>query len=69
MKIDPHKNTIVCGDNLEWLNWIPDESVDMCYIDPPFFSNQNYEIIWGNGAEVASFGDRFSGGIEKYIDW
>lgn len=69
MKINPNKNTIVCGDNLEWLEAIPDESIDLCYIDPPFFSNRNYEIVWGNGAEVRSFGDRFSGGIEKYIDW
>jgi DNA modification methylase len=69
MRIDPSKNTIVCGDNLEWLNWIPDESVDLCYIDPPFFSNRNYEVIWGNGAELRSFGDRFSGGIGHYIEW
>jgi len=69
MKIDPSKNTIVCGDNLEWLNWIPDESVDLCYIDPPFFSNRNYEVVWGNGAELRSFGDRFSGGIGHYIEW
>lgn len=69
MKIDPSKNTIVCGDNLEWLNWIPDESVDLCYIDPPFFSNRNYEVVWGNGAELRSFGDRYSGGISHYIEW
>ena len=69
MRIDPNKNTVVCGDNLEWLEYIPDESVDLCYIDPPFFSNRNYEVVWGNGAELRSFGDRFSGGIEKYIDW
>lgn len=69
MKIDPNKNTVVCGDNLTWLEALPDESIDLCYIDPPFFSNRNYEIVWGNGAEVRSFGDRFSGGIEKYIDW
>lgn len=69
MKIDPSRNTIICGDNLEWLNWIPDESVQTCYIDPPFFSNANYEKIWGNGWEVASFKDRFAGGIEHYIAW
>lgn len=69
MKIDVTNNTIVCGNNLEWLNWIPDESIDLCYIDPPFFSNRNYEVIWGNGAELRSFGDRFSGGISHYIEW
>ncbi len=69
MEIDLSKNTVVCGDNLEWLNWISDGSVDLCYIDPPFFSNRNYEIIWGNGYETRSFGDRFSGGIKRYIEW
>lgn len=69
MKIDPTKNTVICGDNIEWLSWIPDESIDLCYIDPPFFSNSTYEKVWGNGWEVASFEDRFSGGIQHYIDW
>ena len=69
MTIDLDKNTIVCGDNLDWLTLIPDNSIDLCYIDPPFFSNANYEIVWGNGAEVASFGDKFAGGIQHYIDW
>ena len=69
MKIDLDKNTIVCGDNDTWLKDIPNNSIDLCYIDPPFFSNATYEIIWGNGAEVASFGDRFAGGIQHYIDW
>lgn len=69
MIIDPSKNSIVCGDNLEWLKWLPDNSVDVCYIDPPFFSNRTYEVIWGNGYETRSFGDRFSGGIGHYIEW
>lgn len=69
MIIDVSQNTLVCGDNLDWLKWIPDESVDLCYIDPPFFSNRNYEIIWGNGCEVRSFGDRFAGGVQHYIEW
>jgi site-specific DNA-methyltransferase (adenine-specific) len=69
VRIDPKHNTLVCGDNLEWLKHVPDESVDLCYIDPPFFSNRNYEIIWGNGYETRSFGDRFAGGVSHYIEW
>ena len=69
MIIDPSKNTIVCGDNIEWLKWIPNGSVDFCYIDPPFFSNRVYEVIWGNGYELRSFDDRFAGGIKHYADW
>ncbi|KYG65585.1 hypothetical protein AZI86_00450 [Bdellovibrio bacteriovorus] len=66
---DKAGNYIICGDNLEWLKQLEDESVDLCYIDPPFFSNKQYEIIWGNGYEVRSFGDRFAGGISHYIEW
>jgi site-specific DNA-methyltransferase (adenine-specific) len=45
------------------------ESVDLIYLDPPFFSNRNYEIIWGDAGEVRSFQDRWSGGMEHYIAW
>ena len=62
-------NKIIQGDNLEILKNIPDESVDLIYIDPPFFSNRNYEVIWGNGAELRAFGDRWKGGIEHYVGW
>ncbi len=41
----------------------------MCYIDPPFFSNKNYEIIWGNGYERRSSEDRWRGEILTYIEW
>jgi len=57
------------GDNLHILRQMEDESVDLIYLDPPFFSNRNYEVIWGDEAEVRSFLDRWDGGIERYIEW
>ncbi len=63
------KNTLYCGDNLEILPTLEKESVDLIYIDPPFFSNRHYEIIWGDEAEIRSFEDRWEGGIDVYIDW
>lgn len=63
------RNTLICGDNLEILSTMEKESVDIEYIDPPFFSNRNYEIIWGDEAEIRSFEDRWEGGINVYIDW
>ena len=62
-------NELWCGDNLEVLKNMPDESVDLIYIDPPFYSNKGWEIIWGNGAEKRAFDDRWRGGIEHYVDW
>ena len=69
LKIDTTQNNIICGDSKEWLPCIPDKSIDLIYIDPPFFSNKNYEVIWGNGHEIRSFGDRWKGGINHYIGW
>jgi DNA modification methylase len=60
---------LILGDNLQVLKNMSSESVDLCYIDPPFFSNRNYEVIWGDEGEVASFTDRWSGGIDHYIGW
>lgn len=49
---------IYCGDNLHQLAKLPDESVDLIYIDPPFNSNRNYEVFWGESKEKRSFEDR-----------
>ena len=38
---------IYCGDNLDQLRKFPDACVDLIYIDPPFNSNRNYEVFWG----------------------
>ena len=62
-------NIIYCGDNLEVLAKFPEKSVDLIYADPPFFSNKTYEIIWGNGAEMKVYEDRWKGGINVYIEW
>lgn len=60
---------IYCDDNLELLGEFPDACVDLIYLDPPFFSNRDYEVIWGDEAEVRSFKDRWKGGIDYYVDW
>lgn len=58
------------GDCLEVMEkLIEAESIDLIYLDPPFFSNRNYEVIWGDEAEVRSFDDRWEGGVEVYSDW
>ena len=63
-------NVIYCGDCRKvMMNHIPDESVDLIYLDPPFFSNKKYEVIWGDGYEIRSFEDRWKGGIENYRAW
>ena len=44
-------NKLFYGDNLDILRnprFIPDEIVDLCYIDPPFNSKRNYNQIYNN---------------------
>ncbi|MDR1023866.1 MAG: site-specific DNA-methyltransferase [Prevotellaceae bacterium] len=62
-------NKLILGDNLEVMKGIEDNSIDLIYLDPPFFSNKTYEVIWGDDGEIRSFEDRFEGGIEHYIGW
>ncbi len=69
MKLNLEDNAIIRGDNLEWLNWIPDGSIDLCYIDPPYFSGKDHDIVWKNGSELRSFGDKFKGDVRYYIEW
>ncbi len=63
------KNKLICADNLDALRNIKEESIDLIYIDPPFFSNRHYEVVWGDEAEIRSFEDRWEGGINVYIEW
>jgi DNA modification methylase len=62
-------NKLILGDCLDVLQKIPTNSVDLIYLDPPFFSNRDYEVIWGDEGEKRSFEDRFAGGIDHYISW
>jgi len=41
------KNTLFYGDNLAILReYVPDESVDLIYLDPPFNSNRSYNVLF-----------------------
>ena len=59
---------IYCGDNLEHLARMPDACVDLIYIDPPFNSNRNYEVFWGETKEKRSFEDRHES-TRAYIEF
>lgn len=45
----PQRNTLYYGDNLSILRqYVADESVDLVYLDPPFNSNRNYNVLFKN---------------------
>jgi site-specific DNA-methyltransferase (adenine-specific) len=58
------KNQLYYGDNLDILQrYIKDESVDLVYLDPPFNSNQDYNVLFAekngskSGAQIKVFED------------
>ena len=59
---------IFCGDNIEQLPKLPNACVDLIYIDPPFNSNRNYEVFWGETKEKRAFEDRHES-TRAYIDY
>ena len=58
------ENTLFYGDNLKILrDYIPNESVDLIYLDPPFNSNRNYNVLFkdesgtDSEAQITAFED------------
>lgn len=71
-------NVLYYGDNLDVLRrHIDDESVDLIYLDPPFNSNQDYNILFGrkegtdSAAQIQAFEDTWrwdQAAAEAYVD-
>ncbi len=64
----PKTSVIYCGDCLDELKRLPDGSIDLVYLDPPFNSNRNYEVFWGDTRERRAFEDRF-GDAQAYCEY
>jgi site-specific DNA-methyltransferase (adenine-specific) len=48
-------NALYYGDNLRILrDYIPDESIDLIYLDPPFNSNRSYNVLFKETSSSAS---------------
>jgi len=64
------KNRLYYGDNLDVLRrHIAPESVDLVYLDPPFNSNQDYNVLFReqgtkDSAQIRAFEDTWKWGIE-----
>ena len=66
------KNKLYFGDNLDILReHLPDESVDLVYLDPPFNSNATYNVLFkevsgeGSAAQMYAFGDTWHWSMES----
>ncbi len=66
---DLEPNRLFWGDNLHVMRQLPPESIDLIYIDPPFFSGKQYNVIFGDQNELRSFEDIWEGGLPGYLIW
>ena len=64
-------NTLYYGDNLDILRQhVPDESVDLVYLDPPFNSNASYNVLFreksgeDSPAQIKAFTDTWEWTLE-----
>jgi len=62
-------NRLLWGDNLHVMRQIESNSIDLVYLDPPFFSGRPYNVMWGDANEVRSFNDIWEGGMTGYLIW
>ncbi|MFH1909318.1 MAG: site-specific DNA-methyltransferase [Chloroflexota bacterium] len=62
-------NRLLWGDNLHVMRQLPSENIDLIYLDPPFFSGRNYNVIFGDQNELRSFSDIWEGGMPGYLIW
>jgi DNA modification methylase len=67
----PEKNKLYYGDNLDVLrHYIPDQSVDLIYLDPPFNSRQDYNVLFAekdgarSASQITAFKDSWEWNIE-----
>ena len=62
MSLQP--NTLYYGDCLDWMRRWDDASVDLIYLDPPFNSNQDYNMLYsakgGGDAQYRAFSDTWT---------
>lgn len=61
-------NRVICGDSYKTLKKVPNRFVDLCYLDPPFFSKRVYEKVTRDG-KVNSFEDKWDYKLETYLDY
>ena len=62
-------NRVFFGDCLHVMRQLPSNSIDLIYVDPPFFSGRNYNVLFGDRNEVRSFSDIWEGGMPGYLVW
>jgi site-specific DNA-methyltransferase (adenine-specific) len=69
--VTPEKNKLYYGDNYEVLQrYVKDETVDLVYLDPPFNSRQDYNVLFAekdgtqSSSQIHAFEDTWEWNID-----
>ena len=60
-------NRVICGNSEEKLKKLSSNSVNLCYLDPPFFANRIFEAK-GKRGKIHSFDDTWGGDFDSYLE-
>lgn len=63
------RSRLIHGDCLQVMRALPAESFDVLYLDPPFFSGEDYALYNSSAERVHGFADTWAGGLAEYLDW
>jgi len=73
--VTTQKNQLYYGDNYEVLQrYVKDESVDLVYLDPPFNSRQDYNVLFAekdgsqSSSQIHAFEDTWEWNMVVRID-
>lgn len=60
---------LVKSDALDLAGSLPHESIDLIYVDPPFFSGREQRGTRHRGREQVSYPDHWAGDLAVYLAW
>jgi site-specific DNA-methyltransferase (adenine-specific) len=60
--------SVICGNNLEILPTLRDESVQLVYLDPPFFTQKIHSLATRDNSAEYSFSDNWNS-RQEYLDF
>jgi len=74
--VDSSKNKLYYGDNYEVLKrYVKDETVDLVYLDPPFNSRQDYNVLFAekdgsqSSSQIHAFEDTWEWNIDAQLSY
>ncbi|MGY5149579.1 MAG: site-specific DNA-methyltransferase [Candidatus Nitrosopumilus sp. bin_68KS] len=60
-------NQVLHGNSIKLLQKFDKETVDLCYLDPPFFAGRTFEAK-GKYGKINSFSDTWDRNLDSYLD-